>query len=83
MAIAKAVQLVKGGSSKWMSDTFGRGFQWQQGYGAFSVGQSMLEATVAYIRQQEEHHRHRTFEEEYLAFLERHGIAFDRARAFD
>ena len=79
MAIAKTLQLMKGGSSKWVHDTFPehRGFAWQQGYGAFSVGVSQAEGTVAYIRGQEEHHRTRTFKEEFIAFLEKHGIEYD------
>ena len=50
---------------------------WQEGYSAFSVGISQLEATRAYIQHQEEHHRGKTFEEEYRAFLQKHGVAFD------
>lgn len=77
--VAKAVQLIKGGSSKWIHDTFPRmrAFTWQEGYGAFSIGVSAIEDTVAYINQQENHHKRRTFEEEFVAFLERHGIEYD------
>jgi REP element-mobilizing transposase RayT len=52
MAIAKAVQLLKGGSSKWSHDTFPehRTFAWQEGYGAFSVSVSQLDKTIAYIQ---------------------------------
>lgn len=79
MPIAKAVQLIKGGSSKWVHDTFParRAFAWQEGYGAFSVSVSHVSATVAYIQTQEEHHRRRTFEEEFLTFLRKHNIEFD------
>ena len=79
LSIAKAIQLVKGGSSKWISDTFPklREFAWQKGYGAFSVSISGIDETVAYIQAQEEHHRNRTFQEEFLAFLKKHGIAYD------
>jgi len=76
---AKAMQLIKGGSSKWMSDEFpeiGR-FAWQQGYAAFSVSPSMMNKTLNYIRSQEEHHRKMTFSEEYLSFLKKSGIAYD------
>jgi putative transposase len=85
MAIAKAMQLLKGGSSKWIGDTFpdGRLFGWQEGYGGFSVSRSMLDATRAYIRNQEEHHRHRTFEEEFIAFLKRYGVEYDPQHVFD
>ena len=79
MSIAKVIQLVKGGSSKWVSDTFPmiRQFAWQEGYGAFSVSVSMIDHTIAYIQAQNEHHRKRTFKEEFLAFLKRHGISYD------
>ena len=69
---AKAIQLIKAGSSKWVHESFPahRNFAWQEGYGAFSVGLSQIETTIAYIRNQKEHHRKKTFEEEFLAFLE-------------
>jgi REP element-mobilizing transposase RayT len=79
MSIAKAMQLVKGGSSKFVHETFSdqRAFAWQEGYGAFSVSISQVEETVAYIQRQEEHHRKKTFEEEFRAFLQKHGIEYD------
>ena len=79
ISIAKAIQLIKGGSSKWLSDAFPalRNFAWQEGYGAFSISVSGIDDTVAYIKAQDEHHRKRTFEEEFLAFLKKHGIAYD------
>jgi len=79
LAIAKAVQLLKGGSSKLVHDTFPEyhSFAWQEGYGAFSIGISQVDATVAYIQRQKEHHRQRTFQEEYLEFLKKHGIEYD------
>lgn len=54
-----------------------RQFAWQEGYGAFSVSVSGIDDTVAYIQAQDEHHRARTFQEEFLAFLKKHGIAYD------
>ena len=79
MALSKAVQLIKGGSSHWMKETFPKvtGFAWQDGYGAFTVSQSQLDAVREYIRNQEEHHRTKSFAEEYRAFLERHQVEFD------
>ena len=79
MAVSKAVQLTKGGSSHWLKDTFPKlgGFSWQDGYGAFTVSQSQLDVVHAYIRNQEEHHRTRTFEEEYRAFLKKNHVDFD------
>jgi putative transposase len=79
LPLAKAMQLAKGGSSKWVHETFPghQDFAWQEGYGAFSVGVSQVEATVAYIAGQAEHHRKRTFREEFVAFLEKHNIEYD------
>jgi putative transposase len=76
--VAKAVQLLKGNSSKWIHETFadGRGFEWQKGYGAFSIGISGVADTIAYIENQAEHHRRVTFEEELAAILRKHGFEF-------
>ena len=79
LAMAKSVQFIKGGSSKWIHDTFPehKNFAWQKGYGAFSIGISQLPATVAYIRAQPEHHRKVSFQEEFIRFLKKHGIEYD------
>jgi putative transposase len=79
LAIAKALQLVKGGSSKWVHDTFREQwrFAWQVKYGAFGVSVSLLDKIVEYIKGQEEHHRKMTFQEEFLALLKKHRIAHD------
>jgi len=79
MSLAKAAQLIKGGSSKWVHDHYPqhRLFAWQEGYGAFSVGISQMEETIAYILNQEKHHKRRTFQDEFLAFLEKHRIEYD------
>src|SRR6185312_2547127 len=75
MSIAKAVQLIKGGSSKWINDHLPRrSFDWQDGYSAFSIGVSQLHTTVRYIDNQERHHAHMSFDEELVKMLERHGI---------
>jgi len=75
--VAKAMQVVKSCSSKWIHDRFPqhRRFSWQEGYGAFSVGSAQIDVTIAYIENQEEHHKVRSFEDEYDAFLRKHGIA--------
>jgi putative transposase len=77
--VAKAVQLIKGGSSKWIHETFPehRLFAWQEKYGAFSVSVSQLDTIIKYIKGQEEHHRKLTFQEEFLALLRKHRIEFD------
>jgi REP element-mobilizing transposase RayT len=84
MSFSKAVQLIKGGSSKWINDTFptSRKFAWQEGYGAFSVSASQVPKTIAYINNQKEHHRKKTFQEEFLELLTKHGIEYDQRYVF-
>ena len=79
LSISKALQLIKGGSSKWVHETFPehRLFGWQEKYGAFSVSVSQLDKIACYIKGQEEHHRRRTFQEEFLALLKKHRIEYD------
>jgi len=79
LALADAVRVVKTNSSRWVhqSRALRRRFQWQAGYGAFSVSQSNVPEVVRYIRNQEQHHRRESFREELLAFLKRHGIEYD------
>jgi len=81
LSVAKATQLFKGNSSKWIRETFPklRGFSWQQGYGAFSISISGVDATVAYIRNQAEHHRRRSFREEFVKMLRRHGLEYEES----
>ena len=81
MALSKGMQLLKGNSSKWIHETYPklRSFAWQERYGAFTIGVSGINETCAYIRDQEEHHRTRTFREEVITFLQRHGLHFDDA----
>lgn len=54
-----------------------RGFAWQDGYGAFTVSKSNVPSVIDYIQNQREHHRTKTFQEEYLEFLEKHGVEYD------
>jgi len=79
LAPSKIAQLIKGGSSAWIRDHFPdwRGFAWQDGYGAFSVSRSQLDAVSNYIRNQREHHRNTGFQNEYRALLDKHGIDYD------
>jgi putative transposase len=81
LAVAKAIQLLKGNSSKWLHETFPetRNSSWQEGYAAFSIGVSGIEDTVRYIETQEEHHRIRGFREELESFLVRHGLEFEHS----
>jgi len=79
MPVSKAMQLIKGGSSKWVHDTFPdqRTFQWQEKYGAFSVSLSQLEKIVHYIENQEEHHGKVGFQQEFQTLLDKHRIEYD------
>ena len=79
LSVAKAMQLLKGNSSKWIRETFPKMhlFAWQEGYGAFSVGVSGVDRTVSYIRNQVEHHRTRTFRDEIVVILQKHGFAYN------
>jgi putative transposase len=81
LALAKAVLLLKSNSSKWMGEQ-GREFSWQEGYGAFSVSSSNLNAVIRYIQNQEAHHRKISFEEEFRAILERHGVEYEPKYVF-
>jgi REP element-mobilizing transposase RayT len=78
LAIAKAMQEIKSASSRWMHESCGMGsFDWQEGYGAFSIGWAQMSATLAYIERQGQHHRTRDFQSEFLAFLKKHRIEYD------
>ena len=79
LTISKAVQFLKGGSSRWIGSTFPEleGFGWQDGYAAFTVIASRLPATIDYVERQRERHVARTFQEEYRALLDRHGVTYD------
>ena len=85
MPIAKALQLIKGGSSKWVHDTFPaqRLFGWQVKYGSFSVSVSQLDKIIEYIKSQPEHHRKMTFQEEFVALLKKHRIQYDERYLWD
>ncbi|MBP8953958.1 MAG: IS200/IS605 family transposase [Armatimonadetes bacterium] len=77
--VANAVRDLKANSSRWLRAEFEflSTFAWQSGYGAFSVGIAGIERNRQYIRNQEAHHRTRGFQEEFIAFLQRHGVDYD------
>jgi hypothetical protein len=58
-------------------------FSWQSGYAAFSIAESSLESVIEYVRNQEEHHKRITFQDEYRAFLKRHNVPFDERYVWD
>jgi putative transposase len=79
LAPSQIAQHLKGDSSKWIHEEFPkmRNFGWQDGYGAFTVSKSNIPEVIQYIQGQREHHRRKTFQEEYREFLEAHGIDYD------
>jgi putative transposase len=82
---AAMVETVKKTSSKWIKalDSKYQQFYWQRGYGAFSVSPSQLNSVLQYVETQEEHHRIRSFQEEYREFLAKYGVAFDERCVWD
>jgi len=82
---ADLVKELKRGSNLWIQERFPHiaKFAWQAGYGAFSVSTSNLEAVRTYIENQPEHHAKVSFQDEFRAFLEKHGVAFDERYMWD
>jgi putative transposase len=76
LSLVRAVTLIKSNSSKWMKETQ-RTFAWQKGYGAFSVSSSNLSRVIRYIDEQEAHHKKKSFDDEFIALLKKHGVEFD------
>lgn len=85
ITMAQLIEELKTSSSKWLKTQSPAltTFSWQRGYGAFSVGPSDLNALLHYIDTQEEHHKTRTFQDEYRAFLKKYGIDFDERYVWD
>ena len=81
ITLSKALQNIKAYSSRWMSE-HGVHFKWQQGYGAFSVSPSQIQGVVSYVRNQAEHHRRRSFEEEFIFLLKASGVEYDPRYVF-
>ncbi len=83
-SIAKIVELIKKRSSKWIKTkgTEFSSFQWQAGYGCFSV-RSSVPSVTRYIKNQKEHHRKQTYKDEFILFLEKHGIEYDERYVWD
>ncbi len=84
-AISKTLQLLKANSSRWINENrkTPKPFQWQRGYGAFSVSQSMSESVKQYLERQREHHARQSFQDEYLEMLRKHEIEFDLRYVFE
>lgn len=83
-AISDLMKQVKQDSSKWINQNrlaMGK-FSWQEGYGAFSYSKSQLPRVIKYIQNQQEHHKTKSFREEYLALLKAHGVDYDERYIF-
>lgn len=85
VALSDLIKEIKTSSSRWIK---GKGesfsdFQWQRGYGAFSVSQSALQSVLDYLAGQHEHHKVVGFQDEFRRFLEKHGIQFDERYVWD
>lgn len=78
-SLADLMRIVKSESAKWINDKqfTNAVFNWQEGYGAFSYSRSHVEKVIEYVLNQEEHHRHKTFLEEYEQFLKQFNIEYD------
>ena len=82
-AVAEVMRVVKANSSRWVHYKGRAGFAWQTGYGSFSVSESNVPAVSGYIANQEEHHRKRSFQEEFVAFLKKNKVPYDERYIWD
>ena len=85
LTVSSLLEEVKSSSSKWMKSKSPRCslFAWQNGYGAFSLGQSQLPTLIRYIENQHEHHKQKSYEEELLEFLKLYEVEFDEKYLWD
>ena len=77
ISTAEAMRFIKANSSKWVTQKFGKPFEWQKGYGAFSVSRSNVDAVYKYIQNQEQHHQKFDFRTEFIGFLNKNDVEFD------
>ncbi len=77
VSVATILREIKAKSSSWLKNKIGKQFKWQGGYGAFSVSASHLKNVIQYIQNQEEHHRKKTFQEEFEEILQAAGVEYD------
>ena len=85
IALSNLVRDIKANSSKWLKEQHAKysDFSWQEGFGAFSYSKSQIDNVVNYILHQEEHHKNKTFKEEYVEFLRAFEIEFDNKYLFE
>jgi REP-associated tyrosine transposase len=83
-SLSDSMRVLKTNSSRWVHETWGpkKSFAWQTGYAAFSVSRSNVSAVANYVERQESHHRKRTFQEELVGLLVKHGIDYDPRYVF-
>ncbi len=85
IALMKLLEEVKSHSSKWIKtkgDKY-KNFYWQRGYGSFSVNPAQIDVVIRYIENQAEHHKKKTFQEEYMAFLKKYNAEYDERYLWD
>jgi putative transposase len=85
LAVSEMLNKIKSNSSKWVNENpkSARRFGWQEGYAAFSVSESQASNVRDYIRNQREHHQRISFQEEFIAILEKHGVTYDPRYIWD
>jgi len=85
IALMKLMEEVKSHSSKWIKTQGAKyqNFYWQDGYGAFSVSPRQVDRVIAYIVNQHEHHRKKTFQDEYREFLKEYQVVYDERYVWD
>ncbi|WP_125721535.1 IS200/IS605 family transposase [Flavobacterium ustbae] len=83
-SISDLMKTIKQNSSKWINENkfTATHFEWQEGYGAFSYSKSQLSAVINYIELQEQHHKRKSFKEEYISFLEKFEVDYDEKFIF-
>ena len=82
-ALSDFMRELKAGSSKWVRKTHQPKFGWQRRYGAFSVNPAEVDVVINYIANQHEHHKKKTFQNEYRAFLKKYGVEYDEKYIWD
>ena len=80
---AESARVIKANSSRWVHQAKGAKFSWQAGYGVFSVSESSVASVIKYIAEQELHHRKRSFQQEFLAFLKKNKVPYDPRYIWD
>jgi putative transposase len=85
ISISEMLNKIKANSSKWVNENnkSPRRFQWQEGYAAFTVSESQVPPVREYIQNQEDHHKRISFQDEFIALLEKHGVSYDPRYIWD